>query len=514
MNESNSKIIRSFQSRLEIDIAVRSLGNTTSEAELLQLAKEIANKYGEQAIPALLALLDTGNPQLRGGLGHLAAALPQEQVVPALRAAAHNRSLSDQARLTAITILESFLDIEPEQAMYDGMASPADLALLSLKELLVESRANPMVVVEYMDQLSREPVDVQLTMVHGAQRLADDERLELLRMFAQDPNDTIAKEALQGLGALADAETGQVLHTLLPNLSPEVRSLGERALHKLRLRGVPIDQETPPPAGSRCLASPPDGQDNQLLWFVIPNTDEPTSQLLQVVTTQRTGITQASGSFAADNASLPPLAAVGTVHRREPEAGLRGGLVLEAPFDYGRRRVLQALEVNWRVAVPTPLHYRLLNPLLWRWSSPAAAQTLPPVDQAAAEGPATLVQHPALASWYLLNDEIFQTAEDLMLSTEEVTVEQVEQATLALARGVAANSEAVADLYRSLESLREWLVLAGEWPAANEAAVIAADLMQPPPTSRLPASQDLLAHLCLQGLRTAMVNLTLGLGLA
>lgn len=514
MNEGNSKIIRSFQSRLEVDNAVRSLGNTTSEAELLQRAQEIADKYGEQAIPALLALLDTGNPQLRGGLGHLAVALPPEDVVPALRAAAYNRSLSDQARLTAVTILENFLGIEPEPAMYDGMASPEDLAVLSLRELLAETRADPMVVVEYLDQLSREPVDVQLAMVHGTQRLEEGERPELLRMFAQDSNSMIAREALQGLGAMADAETGQVLHTLLPTLSPEVRSLGERALQKLRLRGIPIDQETPPPSGSRCLASPPDGQDNQLLWFIIPNRDEQTSQLLQVVVTKRRGIAQASGSYAADNASLPLPAAVGTVHRGESDVGLRGGFLLEAPFDYGRRRVLQALEANWRVGAPPPLHYRLLNPLLWRWNRPAAAEPLPEVPQGTAEGPATLVQHPALASWYLLTDKIFQMAETLMLSTEEVTVERVEQTTSALAREVATDTEAVADLDRSLESLREWLVLAGDWSAADEAGAIAADLRQPASTSRLPATQALLAHLCLQGLRTAMVNLTLGLGLA
>jgi hypothetical protein len=176
--------------------------------------------------------------------------------------------------------------------------------------------------------------------------------------------------------------------------------------------------------------------------------------------------------------------------------------------------VLQALEVNWRVAAPTPLHYRLLNPLLWRWSRPAATQALPPASQAMAEEPGTLVQHPALASWYLLTDEIFQMAETLMLAPEEVTVQQVEQATWTLAKEVATSTEAVTGLCRSLESLREWLVLAGDWPAADEAAAIGADLMQPSSAGSLAASQALLAHLCLQGLRTAMVNLTLGLGMA
>ncbi len=515
MNNDNSKIIRSFQSRLEIDIAVRNLGHTTNEAELQQLAREVAGRYGEQAVPALLALLDTGNPQLRGGLGHLAAALPREDIVPALRAVAYNRSLSDQARLTAITILEGFLGIEPEQAMYDGMASPEDLALLSLQELLVETRTNPMVVVEYMDQLSQEPADVQLTMVHGAQRLEEAERLELLRMFAQDPNVAVAQEALQGLVAIADVKTGEILHTLLPNLSPEMRPLAERTLQKLRLRGIHVDQETPPPADGRCLASPPDSQDNQLLWFVVPNPDGHTSQLLQVVITQRTGIAQASGSYAADNASLPPPAMVGTVHRRERDAGLRGGLVLEAPFDYGRRRVLAALEANWRAATPTPLLYRLLNPLLWGWSRPAPAGALPAAaSPAVPEGPATLAQHPALASWYLLTDEIFQTAESLMLSTEEVTPDQVEQVTLALAGETAKDAVAMNGLCRSLESLQEWLALAEDWPAASEAAAIAADLIQPQSAGSLGASQALLAHLCLQGLRTAMVTLTFGLKLA
>ena len=124
MTDQSPKIITTFQNRLEMEAAVRSLGETSSDWELRQRAVEVAQRYGDKILPALVGALDTSNPQLRGGLGHLTKRLDKDAAVAALRAAALNRTLSDQARLTAITILEGFREVPPDDAMYAGMAAP------------------------------------------------------------------------------------------------------------------------------------------------------------------------------------------------------------------------------------------------------------------------------------------------------------------------------------------------------------------------------------------------------
>ncbi len=175
-------------------------------------------------LPALLAALDTTNPQLRGGLGHLAKRLDKTAAVSALSAAAHNRALSDHARLTAITILERFLEVAPDDAMYMGMAAPEQLALRSLQEVLADAQADRMVLVEYFRQLDQEPPDVQMTMVRAARLLEGAQGVDLLSMFAQELNQPVAQEALQALGMIADPAAAAALQGILPSLPPQCAS--------------------------------------------------------------------------------------------------------------------------------------------------------------------------------------------------------------------------------------------------------------------------------------------------
>ncbi|MCB0200067.1 MAG: hypothetical protein KDI03_08345, partial [Anaerolineae bacterium] len=73
MSDSSSKIITTFQDRLALNTAMKSLAQTTTAAEVRQRAAEIAAEFGDRALPALLSHLNTTDPQMRGGLGMLAA---------------------------------------------------------------------------------------------------------------------------------------------------------------------------------------------------------------------------------------------------------------------------------------------------------------------------------------------------------------------------------------------------------------------------------------------------------
>ncbi len=502
MSDQSPKIITTFQNRLEMDAAVRSLGETSGDWELRQHAAEIAQRYGDKVLPALVAALDTSNPQLRGGLGHLAKRLDKDAAVAALRAAALNRALSDQARLTAITILERFLEMPPDDAMYMGMAAPEQLALRSLQEVLADAQSDRMVLVEYFRQLDQEPPDVQLTMVKAARLLDGAQGVELLSMFAQEPARPVALEALQTLGMIADPAAAATLQGVAPNLPPELRQQAERSLQKLRLRGVAVPALSAPPDEARCLASAVTGEGHQMLWFFLPNIGAPGGDVLEVLVSQVQGLVAAAGRRQVEAGSMPERQAPGTL--------LQGGadqpLLLEAGLDYGRRRLLAALPGNWASEQPTPLPYRLLGPQLWRWTRPEPVASPPGAAAATREDTTRLMQHPAMGSWFLQSRAIYARAERVLTGSEAPTHEAFAQMIAeTLQQALDSGDISPAALQSSLHAMAEWFALAGDAEHADLALAAAQTVEEDP------ASHPLLLLMSELGLRLAMINLARGL---
>lgn len=502
MTDPSPKIITTFQSRLEMDAAVRSLGETKGDWDLRQRAAEIAQRYGDKALPALVAALDTTNPQLRGGLGQLAARLDRDAAVAALSAAAHNRSLSDQARLTAITILERFLEVTPDDAMYTGMAAPEQLALRSLQEVLVDFQTDRLALIEYFRQLGQEPPDVQMTMVRAARLLEGADGVELLSMFAQEPAKAVAQEALQALGMIADPAAAAALQGVLPSLPPELRQQGERALQKLRLRGVPVPALPAPPAEARCLASAVSGDGYQMLWFFLPQAGQASGDVLEVLINQQQGAVAAAARRAVEAEALPERQALGTLLQGRADQPL----LLEAGFDYGRRRLLAALPRNWTAESATPLPYRLLGPRLWRWTRPEAAAPLPQAAATSRADTVKLFQHPAMGSWFLQSRPIYARAERVLTGSEAPNQEVFGQMIAeTLQEALDSDDLSPAALRANLEAMVEWFTLAGDAEHADLALAAAQTVEQDP------ASHPLLLLMSELGLRLAMINLARGL---
>jgi hypothetical protein len=503
MTDQSPKIITTFQNRLEMDAAVRSLGETTGDWDLRQRAAEIAQRYGHKVLPALLAALDTGNPQLRGGLGHLAKRLDKDAAVSALSAAAHNRALPDQARLTAITILERFLEVAPDDAMYAGMAAPEQLALHSLQEVLADARSDSMVLVEYFRQLGQEPPDVQVTMVRAARLLEGAQGVDLLSMFAQEPSQPVAQEALQALGMIADPAAAAALQGLLPSLAHPLRQQAERALQKLRLRGVPVQPLQPPPPEARCLASAVSGEGYQMLWFFLPQADGATGDVLEALISEQQGLIAAAGQREVAATTLPDRQATGALLPGSAEQPL----LLEAGFDYGRRRLLTVLPHTWAVDQPTPLPYRLLSPQLWRWTRPEPAHALPATPAAAArEDTVKLMKHPAMGSWFLQSRAIYARAEQILTGTEAPTSEVFAQLIAkTLQEALDSGGLAPEAVKTNLAAMVEWFTLAGDAMHADLALAAVQTVEQDP------ANHPLLLLMSELGLRLAMINLARGL---
>ena len=173
---------------------------------------------------------------------------------------------------------------------------------------------------------------------------------------------------------IADPAAATALQTLIPTLPPAARSAAKRSLQKLRLRGVPVATPAEAPTGARCLAGPIDPQGTQLLWFLSPGDQDETYDGLQILIT-KDGVADAAAAYDIPMEAAPARQTTGALIGPTPDQP--HPLWLEAPFDYGRRRVLDALAHNWEHDLLTPLAYRLLNPLLWRWAPAQPAPGLP-----------------------------------------------------------------------------------------------------------------------------------------
>lgn len=504
MSDSSSKIITTFQDRLALDTAMKSLAQTSTAAEIRQRAAAIAAQFGDRALPALLGHLNTTDPQMRGGLGMLAAMLDYEKTTAALRAAARNRALDDQARLTAITILDRYLNIPPDDDMYHGMGAPEESALRSLREVLADRQTDPLVLVEYFRQLERQPLDVQLTMARAARRLDAAQAVPMLRMFAQAPTHLIAQESLQALGVLATPEAAAALHSLIPTLRPDLRFMAERAFQKLRLRGVAAPPVQSPTPGFRCLAAPPDSRGGQQLVFILPASGETSSLVLRLAINPIGGLVEAAASAVESPSDLPEALAVGAVHSSLHDLG--HSLWLEAPYDYGRRRAQTCLAVSLEQAQPLPFAYRYLNWALWQWTPPALDTVSLDVTPAGKPVLDKLLGYPALAGWYLNSLRVFELADELLGAANRVTPQQLEWVvTQLLTAELAAGALDLAAVKDGLTALQEWLLLAGRRDLALQSQAAARSLTD------APEKHPLLRHMANLGLRIAMITLARGL---
>ena len=116
--------------------------------------------YGSTALPVLLARLDTDDPALRGGLAQVARRLDRETVVAALREVARARNRSDRIRLSALTILDRYLDEPIDDSLLAGIQDPDAVTARSLNELVTAMEQDEAAILEYLSQLAEQPPEV------------------------------------------------------------------------------------------------------------------------------------------------------------------------------------------------------------------------------------------------------------------------------------------------------------------------------------------------------------------
>ena len=399
--------------RQALERAFAELGHVTDPVVAQQQAQAIATQ-GTAALQYLVSLLDTPDSQLRGNLGQVARCLRREEVVPAFRAVARGRDRSDQARLTALLLLERFLGEPIDDALIAGLGNPQRAARQSLRELIAAMDKEPLSVIEYLEQLAAQPPEVigmildALPTVEPSPHLAT-----LLRMLAQGEDGRLARRAIEELAKLRTPAALRALASLTPNLPPELASLAERNLRKLRFGGIADSADHDPQREPwyapslrwRLLISPVDLSAGQFLLFIGQEDTGSNAVVFNVMVQDPGGLVDASGSLGVSADQAPPRRRIGALHLivGDGDGAVPAIPMLEAPLSLGFTALREALALNWAGDAATPVGYRLFSPLIWLLHEAAeeeGALTPPPdLDLVLADLDAIL-DHPAFYGWF------------------------------------------------------------------------------------------------------------------
>lgn len=486
---SRDKIITKLMERRQIEADLQRMRDAGSEEELRRQARGIA-ALGSQVIPAIVGNLGRADDGLLVAMGLVSSFLDRPQIVGALRQAVLRPDQTDRGRLVAMTILERFLDQAPDDNLLTSVRDPEGAALSALKTALKQFEERPGLLAEYVEGLDRQEPDVVLAVVRALRGVSAGEpgvAVECLRLMAQDVRDEIAAASLEVLGTIRLPESARALQTLIPVLSPALRHGARRRLRKLQFAGVEVQPLQQPDPAWRAMAGPVDGLGQQSVWFV-QQEQAGYARFLNVLLNDRAGAVEAAGHSQVPLHLLPPRQATGSLHDIALPDGSGALLMLEMPFDVGRRLVRDALAQNRETQIPVASTLRLLSPWLW---AVAGADDLPPrrlppppegqnaLEHLAVQGEA-LLRHPAFLTWTLRSETLLRAAETMLRQSRSpgrsleawvprLAAEIVDQATAEL-------------LQERLLAMSEWLWLAGETELAQQAAATAEGLGSSPQT--------------------------------
>jgi hypothetical protein len=499
------KIIN-FQQRRQLEQAVRDLGKTSNELELTEAARQIVHRFpAESVLAALLKHLDTADSQLRGGLGHVAALLPSDEVSAALRNVAANRQQPPLARMTAAAIAQRFLGVELPAALTQDLRGDDDAAFQSLQEAINEGTRNRHILLEYVEQMREMGEEIAFLVLDALQRMLPPDRVELLRLIAQDPRPRVAKAALSALEELTSGEASTAalrsLHTLQFVLPEELRTPVARSLRKLRMAGRRY--ASPTPIGWRALLSPADPNGVQTVWLLrTPDTGLAAGALFGFSLNIEIGILRFFGSETVDRTALPdaqPIGSLVTVHND----GGATMVLAETPFDVGRWLVAQAGRAHLAAepGQPLPREYQLYNDSLWEFAPPEVDASITGIWSAASAPvvPEPAILHrdteaifaqPVMAHWEVQSNAIVQALPPNARPASDLPIAET-VAALVRAINLWPESSALPEaLARGLRGQALWFQITGQPQLAQRAKTLADAL------PRLPLAENpVLAHM-------------------
>jgi hypothetical protein len=487
---AESKVLTGLMERRALEAEFARLTAMTDSVEQEQQAAAIA-AHGHAALTFLLSLLDTDDPLVRGRLGLVALHLPREEVVAALRSAAGGTGARphtdvDRVRISAVIILDRFLDEPVDELTAAGAGDPDRVAHQSLQELSRAMQQDPISILEYLAQLAQQPPDVPHMLLAAIPESGNGwQMMALLRMFAQEHDQTLARGALEQLSRIRSQAAAQALTSLAATLPPPLAVLAERGRRKVRMSlGAGRAELEPDPApwhapdcAWRVLVSPVEGAGTQLVWFVGQTGEDTAAVSLVVITDATSGLRYTALRQEADILKLPPPADSGTLHRVKAGGG-HDVLLLEVSLQVGRQLIREALALHWAQGTLPAVEYRLFNPLIWLTEPLPGADldtietNVPDIEPAPEPAAiAGLLDHPAFATWFWPPSEF---------SPGQITEPEARASLITDIARTQFGPEIKAGYAKSLQKMARWLLLAGEIEAAAVAQAAATDVQVQP----------------------------------
>ncbi len=487
---TSGRIIHSFRERREIELLLHEIARERDEFARETLAQDLAAR-GEAVVPVLLRHLGTTNPLLRGAIGLVAAFLPREIIVPPLRQIAANPGRGDQERMTALMILERYLEEPVEESLYAELRDPQAVLEQSLREVVEHQDDIPEIVHDYVTQLQEEPVDVAHAVLTLAPRFPAEKMVPLLTLLAQDVRHDVAEPALRMLSRLRVPHALRALATLADLLPTPLDGVARRGARKLRMSGVAAVNTDAGHIRWRALVSPPDIYGGQTFWLA--REGDGLTELLGIVSNMDLGL-QFTFHLPDIPSDFVPArtgnARLVTIEVPE-ELGEGVFLFLDAPLEYVRGWLRRRFQQNFEAEYQLPVVLR--EHILRFWEETAVhgvADSPAPVPLASSPNPVRLFEHAAMMTWYVeIPDNVVQERRWLRAGLNQQTLAA---ALSNLDTGMFSESFWKQVAHR-LRCMAEWFLVAGEEALAREAQS-AAQSLEFWPRADNPYAQILLAR--------------------
>lgn len=503
MDVGSGNVITTLRDRWSLEQEIQALLKIRSENEFSERAQRIAES-GEQVIPVLLAQLDQADGRFVGVLGVVASLYPDRtEIVDKLIQAAENRARPDRGRVSAILILERFLEQEIDPYLFETLDDPQFMAVESIREMIREGEREPRAWIEYTRSLVEQPPEMIWDVMDTLFEVGGERAVPALCLLAQEDAEAVGEAAIHTLGRLSGPTAVQGLQSILPMLQPDRYALARRSLLKLQLKQVQVDELPEPQGRWRTLVGPPDGDGHQVVWFFHTPDERGRQRFLGLSLHEQSGIHQAYGHHDVVSAIGPDVVpaplALGQVHRVALPSSLDGAvsgarlLMLETDFEYGRRLVRAAQARTLEAGERLPIEYRLMGTWLWQYresvperdAEPAAYEDIA-APSASLEASVGLLYHPAFRGWYADGEWLLKPAALLLQRLSQARVSR--RGELGLLPGELENltryyfdSPMVERIQNRLRGMGEWLARAREGHSAALARASAQALAEVPP---------------------------------
>ena len=251
----------------------------------------IGRLHSETILEGVANFLDEADFKTRNTLGQIVRRLDRQRAIEVLNAVILNSRRSSQARLSAATLLETYLETEVETSYLEDVGDQDEVILTSLREALSARTQFPAVLVEYARQFAEVEPDQRARVHQVLRHLSETDACAVLAAMAQNPVDVVAEEAIDHLGALPSAAAEGTLYCLMHSLylHPQRQVRARTLWRRLRFSGcghapLPLDQGPT----AEILGFGPDAS---VLAVLAANEDEPLLFAFNIVS----GITAWSG---------------------------------------------------------------------------------------------------------------------------------------------------------------------------------------------------------------------------